>query len=278
MVSEIKKKEVEELVKLINSYKVVGIVDMFGMPASQLQRIKKALRGSALIKMSKKSLIKLAIEKTKKEGIGELINYFGTQPALIFSNDDAFKLFKTIKKTKTPAPAREGDVAQNDIVIKAGPTPLPAGPAIGELQKLKIPAMVKDGKIHVREDTVVLKKGEVFTPEIVSLLKKLNIEPMEIMLNVTALYQDGMIFPKDILDVDEEKYRQDIINAFKNALNLSINVCYPTKENIKMLLVKAFNNAKALGINTEIYEKGVIEDLIRKAYGIANSLKMRVGI
>jgi len=278
MVSEIKKKEVEELVKLINSYKVVGIVDMFGMPASQLQRIKKALRGSALIKMSKKSLIKLAIEKTKKEGIGELINYFGTQPALIFSNDDAFKLFKTIKKTKTPAPAREGDVAQNNIVIKAGPTPLPAGPAIGELQKLKIPAMVKDGKIHVREDTVVLKKGEVFTPEIVSLLKKLNIEPMEIMLNVTALYQDGMIFPKDILDVDEEKYRQDIINAFKNALNLSINVCYPTKENIKMLLVKAFNNAKALGINAEIYEKGVIEDLIRKAYGIANSLKMRVGI
>jgi len=207
-----------------------------------------------------------------------LLNYLGVQPALIFSNVDAFKLYKLVKMEKAPAPAREGETAQTDIVIKAGPTPLPAGPAIGELQRLKIPAMVKDGKIHVREDTTILKEGEKFTPEIVSLLKKLGIQPMEIMLNIVALHQDGMIFTKDILDVDEEKYKQDLINAFTNALNLSINVCYPTKENIKMLLGKAFNNAKALGINAEIYEKDVIEDLIRKAYGIANSLKVKVGI
>lgn len=278
MVSEAKRREVEELLRLISTHRVVGIVDMFGMPAPQLQRIRKALRGTALIRMSKKSLIGIAMRESGKEGLKELLNYSSTQPALLFSNVDAFKLYKLVKREKVPAPAREGDVAPRDIVIRAGPTPLPAGPAIGELQKLKIPVMVKDGKIHVREDTTVLKKGEEFTPEIVSLLKKLGIQPMEVTLNLIALYQDGTVFTKDVLDVDEEEYRQMLMHAFRNALNLSLNISYPTKESIRMLLGKAFNNAKALGINAEVYERGVVEDLIRKAHSIANNLKLKIGI
>ena len=65
MVSESKKQEVKKIRELIEKYPVIGILDLFKMPSRQLQFIKKSLRGNALLKMSKKRLIKLALKDVK---------------------------------------------------------------------------------------------------------------------------------------------------------------------------------------------------------------------
>ena len=52
-VAEWKKEEVSELKGLIDSYDVVGIVDLLNIPAKQLQEMRRSLNGKAVICMLK---------------------------------------------------------------------------------------------------------------------------------------------------------------------------------------------------------------------------------
>jgi len=274
MVSERKKQEVNRIRELIEKYPVIGILDLFKMPSRQLQFIRKSLRENVLIEMYKKRLIKLALKDMRsKKDIEKIDEFTAKEPALIFTDMNAFKLFKMLKKNKSLRYAKENDVAPDDIIIHAGPTSLMAGPAIGELQRVKIPSMVKEGKIHVREDTVVVKKGELISSQLANVLKKLDIQPMEVSINLLGVWENGFVYKKEILDIDEKLYIQNIKGAYKYALNLCVNICYPNKESIKILLRKAYQYGKNLGINAKILDKGVVEDLVGKANSQAQILK-----
>ena len=274
MVSEKKKQSVVELKQLIEKYPVIGIVDLFKMPSRQLQYIRRNIRGNVLIKMCKKRVITLALKDLKgKEGIEKLNEFTPREPALIFSEINPFKLFKTLKKSKSRGYAKSNDIASDDIIINAGPTALAAGPVIGELQRVKIPAMIKEGKIHVSKDTIVVKKGKIISDQLSNVLKKLDIQTIEIGIDVLGLWENGIVYGKDILDVDESFYIQNIRDAYTHALNLCVNTCYPTKESIKILIQKAYQNGKNLGINVNILDKGIVEGLIEKANVQAQNLK-----
>jgi large subunit ribosomal protein L10 len=279
MVSERKKQELAEIRELIEKYPVVGLLDLFKMPSRQLQSIRKTIRRDALIKMCKKNVLLLALKNvTGKENIQKLSEIDADEPTLIFTNLDPFKLFKILNNNKSSRYAKPGDVVTKDIMISAGPTSMLAGPAIGEFQRAKIPAVVKEGKIHVREDIIVAKKNDVISDQLANILKKLDIQPVEIGINVLALWENGVIYSKKILDVNQETYIQNIRDAYIYALNLSVNIRYPTKESIKILLLRGYQHAKSLGINAEILDKGVVEDLINKASAEAQVLKTKLNI
>jgi len=274
MVSERKKREIEEIKKMIEKHPVIGILDLFKMPSPQLQSIRKSLRGNVIIKMYKKSLISRVLKEIKsKEGIEKLGEFEAKEPALIFTEIGSFKLFKLLKKSKSKTYAKPNDIAQEDIVIHAGPTNLLAGPAIGELQRVKIPAMIKEGKIHVREDTFVAKKGEVISSLLANVLKKLDIKSMTIGINLLSVWEDGAIFDQTILDVNEQEYINDIRSSYLHALNLSVNVGYINKESIKLLIQKAYYECKNLGINAKILDSKIIDELIKGAEAQAETLK-----
>jgi len=273
MVSEEKKKEMEKIKELIKKYTVIGLMDLYKMPSRQLQAIRKSMRDNALIKMCKKRLIKRVLDSIKdKENIQKILEFEPKEPALIFTDLGPFKIYKMLKVGKSWGYAKTNDIAPNDIIVKAGPTKLMAGPAIGELQRVKIPAMVKEGKIHVREDTVVVKNGELITDQLANVLKKLDVQPMEIRINLLCVWEDGIVYGKDVLDIDEKEFIRNIKNAYNQALNLCINVCYFNKESIKMLLQKAYQEGMNLGINTNILDKGIVEVIIKKANAQAQAL------
>lgn len=257
----------------VEKYSVIGILDIYKLPAKQLQEIKEKLRSQAKIKVVKKVFIKKLLKELGKKGLENLEKYVGNYPALLLSNANIFELAREIEKAKTPAMAKAGDIAPKDIVIKAGPTPLPPGPAIGELQRLKIPAGVEGDKIAVKKDTVVLKEGEVITKEHADLFMKLGIQPMEIGLNLLAAWDNGTVFEKDILFVPIEEYINQIMTAYRNALNLSVNVGYPTKENIELLIAKAHNDAMNLALNADIITKETIEYMLLKAQNQMKAVK-----
>ena len=171
MPKEKKVKEVEEIKKMIDVYPVIGILDMFKLPTKPLQDVQKKLRGKILIRMMKKSLLKLAIKNSSKQKIQELENVIPQQPAVIFTELEPFKFYSTVDKMKSPASAKEGDVAPGDILVSAGPTSLLPGPAISELAKAGIPAGVEEGKIAVKRDTVVAKKGQVISKDLAGALR-----------------------------------------------------------------------------------------------------------
>ncbi|RLJ02919.1 MAG: 50S ribosomal protein L10 [Candidatus Aenigmatarchaeota archaeon] len=276
MVKESKIREVEELAEMIKSSKVVGIVNMYKMPSPQLQDIKKELKGKARIRMSKKRLMRRALEKSGLKGIEGLSEYLKGQPAFIFTEMNPFKLFQYLDSNKTPAPAKEGDVATKDIIVPKGSTGLPPGAIIGQLQQFGAKTTVEDGKVAVVDDTVVAREGDVISADLANLLNALGMKPMEIGLDLIAVYEDGTVFPKSVLRIDEEEFFEKMVMASAYAFNLSLNSGFLTEETAPLMILKAFNEAKSVGLEAGVLEKGVIEDLIARASAEANSLNIMI--
>lgn len=272
-VAKWKKEIVNELINFINKYNVIGIVKINDMPTLQFNRLRSILKDNVVIKVAKKNLIKAAIQESKKPNLENLLDYFDGMIGIIFTNENPFKLANILQKNKSPAPAKAGQIAPKDIVVKEGLTSFVPGPIINELSRVGIKAGVDKGKVKIMSDSIVAKEGDVITPELASVLSRLDIEPMEIGLDLRAVYEDGIIYDSKILNIDPSNYINQIKDAYKDAYALSLGIAYPTKENIKDLIKNAFNDAKNLSISREIYADQLTKDFIILAYRRANALK-----
>ncbi len=244
--AEYKKKEVEGLVKLIQNHKVIGILNMEGMPAPQLQRMRAQFRGKALIYMSKLRLIKFAVDKAKesKKGLEKLGEFLKGMPALLLTNENPFKIASQINKSKTPAPAKAGQEATKEIIIPPGPTPFAPGPIISELSSIGLKTGVEGGKVAIKEEFVAAKEGDKIPAKVADVLTKLGIEPMEVGLNLVAIYEDGTVYKKDVLSLDEETFLGMIKEAAAQSKALAVEISYAAKEIITLMLGKAHIIAK----------------------------------
>lgn len=274
MVKESKIKLVEELSKKLRNAKTVAIADIGRIPSRQFQLIRKALRGKAEIKVVKKRLLAKALEKS---GLSSLLEHMANQPAVIISNLDPFELFKEVKAQKSPMPAKPGMIAERDIVVPAGGTGLPPGPVIGELQMAGIPAKIEKGQIVVTKDTVVVKAGEEVSREVANALNKIGITPFEIGLEITGAWESGIIFPREVLDIDYEKIKKNLEEAVSSAFALAYNINYPVKEVLEIKVREAFNFAKSLALNINWISKETLKDLVMKAHAHAVALNNLVG-
>jgi len=63
MVATWKLKAVDELAEQMSKSKTVGLVDVSRIPSSQLQQMRKNLKGKARLKMAKSSIVRRACEK-----------------------------------------------------------------------------------------------------------------------------------------------------------------------------------------------------------------------
>ena len=273
-VSDYKKKTVKEFSDLIKEYPIVGALDMENLSALQLQKMRQQLRGKVLIKMTKRRLLKYAFDAIKKDkkNIEQLVPHLKGMPAVLFTKENPFSLYKKIEKSKSKAPAKPGQKAPNDIVVPAGPTPFAPGPIISELGSVKIKAGIDKGKVVIKEDSLVAKEGDVINDTLASVLSRLGITPMEVGLNLTAVYEDGDIYTKDVLAIDEEEYVNNVAKAHSWSLNLAVFAGIPSKDTIELLLAKAFNDSKALALSENILADIVVEQLVGKAEAGAKSL------
>lgn len=272
MLKNEKPKIVENLKKLIEEHSVIGVLDMHNLPAKQLQKIRDSLRATTIIIMNKKSMIKRAISESKKD-IKKLEETLVNEPALILSNENPFRLFRTIKSNRSSASAKAGNIAMNDIVIKKGKTGIPPGPAISSLQKIGLKTSVQEGKISVIYDKVAVKAGEIITSDMVNAFNLLKMEPMEIGLNLVAVWENGIVYPKDVLDIDVNAYTNKVSLAITCMINLSLNSGYLVPLTAELAIQKAFMEAKSLALEANIIDKSIIGELLMKAVIEAKGLK-----
>ena len=259
-----KKDEVEDIKKHAKQYTLVGLVDMYGIPAQQVQQIRRNLRGQAVIKVVRNTLIKHALDDIGGD-MKDLSKYISGHSALIFTNENPFKLFKQLEKTKTKMAAKSGETAPEDIIVQKGPTSFKPGPIVGELQQAGIPAAIEAGKVKIRETKTVVKKGAVISAKLAEVLVKLDIKPMDVGLALQVAYHDGSIYEPSVLSVDETVLLGQIQLAGQQAFNLSLNAAIPTKETMSPLLTKAVREARNLAVDAAIYEKDVVDAIIGKA-------------
>ncbi|MCK5637008.1 MAG: 50S ribosomal protein L10, partial [Thermoplasmatales archaeon] len=255
--------------------KVVGIVEIGGIPAPQMQKMRKGLHGTASIRSAKNNLIFRALDDAEKQikGISELKELITGQTAIIATDMNPFKLAAQIKRTRTMAPAKGGETATYDISVKAGDTPFKPGPVVGELQRVGIPATIQEGKVVIKNDKVIVPEGEKITSEVAQMLTRLEIFPVEIGMNLHAVFEDGSIFKPDVLDVDVDEMIGRMKQASTNAFNLAIEAGWYNELTIRPLLMKAHNNAFILAIEKGILTKDTVQNLISKAH--ANMLALK---
>jgi len=258
---------------------VIGIVGIHGIPGTQMNNIRRSLRGNAKLIVSKNTLISIALQdlEGKKKNVKELAKYIKDQSALIVSDKDPFKLAKIVEASRTRASPKGGEIAPEDVVVPAGETEFKPGPIVSDLQKVGIPASIEKGKVVIKKDTVVVKKGEKISKDLAQMLAKLDIRPIPVGLEIRAFYENGYIFGSDALKIDTEKVLQDLKNSIMNAFNLSLNVGYYTKLTIPIMLSDAYMKALSLGININYFTPETIKHLLAKANLQAMTIKEKLG-
>lgn len=262
MVSEEKKKELEKLKKIFKSYKTILFFDLNQLPSRQLHSIREKLKGNEIYTLiSKKRIMEFALKDNK---INLDLNNM-KQPAIIYSNKDIFEVAKVLRKLKIKRKAKPGEKSCLDIQVPAGDTGVPAGPAISIFKQFKIPTSMQGGKIVIKEPTIVCEAGKEISIDLISLLNMLRIEPIEIQITPEKGYFDGSIYTKDVLELDEEYFRQGITQITNNVFILTTYLNYPTEQNIELLVQRAGINVRNLGLYLGLPVRELIPDLIKIA-------------
>jgi large subunit ribosomal protein L10 len=273
---ERKRKLIDEIIEVLSSHKTIALADISGLRALQFQRLRKALGESVQVKVAKNSIIKRAIEELKElKGMdfSPLKSFLTSQLAVLASDLSPFEVYALLEKNRVPAKARPGDVAVKDVVIPAGNTGIPTGPALSLFKKFKVPVKVEEGSIYVTKDTVVVKAGETIPAEIADLLGKLGIEPMEAGLKIKVAFYEGVLLKPEDLKIDVEDYKKKIVDAFTRALSLAINAVFVTPESAPYIIFKAVMEARNLAINACYPTREVIGFIIAKAHAQAAALR-----
>jgi large subunit ribosomal protein L10 len=271
-VSSAKQKAVQEIRALIEQYPVVAIINLENLPARQLQKMKTKLRKELEIRVTKKSIIEHALDLSTKKDITKLKEYLIGSPALLLSKENPFKVYKLLKQSKSSAAIKAGQVTPKDLMIPAGPTPFAPGPIIGELGMMKIKAGIEAGKIVIKEDAHVAKKGDIVNDKLASLLLRLGVEPMEIGLNLVAAYENGDVLVGDVLDIDDKVFMQKIQTAASEAMNLAVDIAYVSDDTITLLIQKSYRDSKAIALEGNILADAVVEQILAKANAQAEAV------
>lgn len=276
-VAPFKKQLVEELANRFDQARVVGIANIHGIPAPQFQAIRKKLTGKATITVVKNNLLRLALERAsaKKPDLVKLSETIEGQTAVVTTDVNPFRLFKELETTKTRAPARGGEIAPEDLWVRAGETPFKPGPIVGELQKAGIPAAIERGKVVIKQDKLLVKAGQRIPRDVAQQLARLEIYPMVVGLDLLGAYEAGTVFRRDALAIDETVVREQVARAGREALALALTIAYPTSETIQPLLAKAHAQAIGLAVEAEFPTKESIQFILAKAHAQMLALAAR---
>lgn len=275
-ISPAKKQAVKDFAPLLKEFPIIGVANMANLPSAQLLKIRGSLRtNGVVIKMTKKRVLKIILQEAEKHkpGITKLVNKLDGMPALLFAKDNPFKLYKTIQARKSSAPAKAGSIAPRDIIVPAGPTPFAPGPIISELAQLKIKAGIVDGKVAIKEDATVARKGDTISAQLSSILLRLNILPMEIGLDLVSVWENGFVFDASLLAVDEKQFIANIQQAHTEAFNLAIECAVFNSDTTGVLLGKAFTEAKAVALEAAILSPETVDEILATADRQASSVE-----
>jgi len=272
-----KAQEVEEIKKLAQQYKALGVASLQKVRAAQLQELKKKLKDVAHVQVVKNTLMKRALAELKdRPNLEKLEDFLKGSNIFLFTSINPFKLALLLEKGRVKTTAKAGDTAAVDVIVPAGNIGLPPGPIISQLGSVGLPTRIESGSVWVNRDTLVAKKGDLIDARLASVLSKLGIKPVEVGLILKAIYEDGLVFTEEQLHIDVEGFKRSIMEAQQNAFGLSINAAYPLPENIILLIQTAQRKAVSLALNAAVPTSETIRDLLRKAHMEASSLSAKL--
>ena len=267
----------QTLQELPKKYKVMALVRMEKVRASQLLPLRKKLQGKVEIVSIKDKVAQRALEKLDLGGIEKMKEMLTGQCLFMFTDMSPFELNIFLSKNKILLAARGGDIASMDVIVQPKNTGIAPGPMLTEFKENKIPTKIDQGTIWILKETTPVKKGDVISAKLAALLGKLDVKPIEAGIVLNAALSESVLFSEEQLVVDVEKIKMQLVQANQQAVSLSIEASYITEDNIIQILAKASQAANNLSVEagyiTEENKEQILQKAESQAQGIANKAK-----
>jgi large subunit ribosomal protein LP0 len=250
-----KEKFVEKLKAAISEYKNVLIVGVDNVGSNQMQKVRVALRGKAVVVMGKNTLIRKIlrdlIDGEKLTKLESLVPLVVGNMGFVFTNANLPDIRKTILENKVPAAAKSGTFAPADVFIPPGPTGLDPGQT-SFFQALNIGTKIVKGAIEIVNEVHLIKKGDKVTLSHVAMLDKMNVRPFFYGFKVQDVYEDGTVYSSAILDMSQDDLLQKFFNGVRTVAALSLAINFPTAASVSHSINYAYKQILAIALQTDI--------------------------
>ncbi len=266
----------QQLQELPSKYKVVALVRMEKVRSSQLLPLRKKFKGEVEIVSIKDKVAQKSLSTLKIPGLEKLAEKLVGQCVLMFTNMSPIRLNILLGKNKIMMAARGGDKASIDVVIKAGNTGITPGPILTDFKEAGVSTKIDQGTVWITKDSVAAKKGDTISTKLATLLSKLDVKAVEAGIVLNSALEEKIVYNQEELTVDLEKYRSAFAQAHQEALALSIEIGYVTKENVNIILSRAAQQARSLAIESGFLTEDTKESTIQRAHGQAKSLSTKL--
>ncbi len=262
----------QQLQELPKKYNVIALVRMEKVRSSQLLPLRKIFKDEVEIVSIKDKVAQKALAGLKMPSIEKMVDKLVGQCVLMFTNMSPFKLNILLSKNKIMMPARAGDIASIDVVIKAGNTGITPGPILTDFKEAGITTKIDQGTIWITKDSIPAKKGTVISEKLATLLSKLDVKPVEAGISLDVAIAENILYAKSELVIDVEKYRNAFAQAHQEAMSLAIEIGYVTKENVRTILAKAAQQARSVALEAGYLTDETKDQVIQKAHAQAKAL------
>ncbi len=262
----------QQLQELPKKYQVVALVRMEKVRASQLLPLRKKFKGEVEIVSIKDKVAQKALETLDIPGIKDVIGKLTGQCLFMFTNMSPFKLNVLLGKNKILLLARAGDAASMDVVIPAKNTGIAPGPLLTDFKEAGVPTKIDQGTIWITQDTTPAKKGEPISGKLAVLLGKLDIKAVEAGIALDTALEKGVIYAREEMVIDVEKFRNELAQAHQEAISLSIEAAYITADNIEQILAKAAQSSRSVALEAGYITEENKDQILQKAHSQAQGL------
>merc|ERR1712198_805320 len=241
------------LENLLEEYPKCFIVGADNVGSKQMQEIRIALRGKAVVLMGKNTMMRKAIRGhlDKNPDLERLLPHIKQNVGFVFTNEELVDIRDLLLANKVKAPARAGAIAPLDVIVPAQNTGM--GPEkTSFFQALSIPTKITKGTIEIIQDVPLIKAEDKVGMSEATLLNMLNISPFTYGLVVQKVYEAGSVFSPEILDITDEDLKARFMQGVATVAAVSLSINYPTLASVPHSIVNGMKNLLSVAAVTDI--------------------------
>jgi len=237
--------------KLLDQYQNVLVVGVDNVGSLQMQKVRIALRGKAVMIMGKNTLMRMIIREKMAANpkLESLLPFVRGNMGLIFTNDDLAKVRTVVTEYKVPAGAKAGTLAPTDVFVPPGATGLDPGQT-GFFQALNIATKIVKGSIEIVNQVHLIRKGDKITSSAVALLSKLDIKPFFYGIVALQVYENGSCYPANVLDITPDDLLGKFMSSVDKLRALSLAANWPSELTLSYHIANGFRKLLALSLAT----------------------------
>ncbi|KAG5950640.1 60s acidic ribosomal protein P0 [Claviceps sorghi] len=242
----------DKLKGLLEEYRSVFVVAIDNVSSQQMHEIRHALRNQGVVLMGKNTMVRRALKTfiADTPEYERLLPFVKGNVGFVFTNGDLKEIRDKLLSNRVAAPARAGAVAPVDVWVPAGNTGMEPGKT-SFFQALGVPTKIARGTIEITTDLKLVEAKAKVGPSEATLLNMLNISPFTYGMGIEQVYDQGQVFPPEILDIGDEQLLGALSSAIATVATISLAINFPTLPSVMHSIVNSYKKVLAVAVETD---------------------------